>query len=220
MMQKMKTLLMALFSVMAFPSAAQENLPPSATWKDSARFYIRQLKDGAVVVRLHTRSMAIQQMRTAGDNQYATAIATVQREENRQIVEAFRTAFTFCKVYFFFADSTDALLQGKRTGFFVNDSLKIDPAIRLTENFFMVADNGNPNLKQKTYDPTQPNMSYTEPSYVNETIFLMDQNLKPLKSPFPRYGKGKFGDGSAHNYWTGNVRSLNSKLHSYFDKYY
>jgi len=217
-MQYRKTLLIALFSVITFSAAAQETPPLNAKWSDSARFYIIQLKEGAVVVRLHSRSAAIEKMKAAGNNEYANAIAVAQQAENRDIVEAFRTEFSFCKVYFFFSDSTDALLQGRRTGFLVNDSLKIDPSIRLTENFFMVADNGNPNLHQKTYDPTQPYMDYSEHSYVNETIYLMDQNLKPLKSPFPRYGKGKFGDGSAPNYWIGRVRSLNAKLLSYYNK--
>jgi hypothetical protein len=45
-MQYMKTLLMALFSVIAFPSDAQETPPLNAKWSDTARFYIIQLKEG------------------------------------------------------------------------------------------------------------------------------------------------------------------------------
>lgn len=217
-MKYIKTLLIALFPVITFSAAAQEALPQNATWKDSARFYIMQLKEGAVVVRLHSRSAAIEKLKAMGSNQYANAIAAMQRQENREIIESFRTAFTFCRVYFFFTDSTDALLQGKRTGFFVNDSLQIDPAIRLNETFFLVADKGNPTVYQKKYDPTQPDMDYSERSYLNETIFLLDQNLKPLKSPFPRYAQARFSGSSWTNYWIGKVRGLNAKLLSFYNK--
>jgi hypothetical protein len=215
-MQHRKTLLIALLAVIAFSAAGQETLPLNATRKDSARFYIRQLKEGAIAVRLHSRSAAIEKLKTMGNNQSANAIAAIQREENREIIEAFRTAFSFCKVYFFFSDSTDALLQGARTGFFVDDSLKINPAISLDEKFFMVADEGNPNLYQK-YDRTQPNIDYGERGYLNETIFLLDQNLKPLKSPFPRYAPGKLVGGTWPNYWIGKVRTLNAKLLSFYN---
>src|SRR6185295_7006048 len=104
-MKNSKAFLIALFSVITFSVTAQETLPVNATWKDSARFCIRQLKGGAILVRLHTRAEAIAKLRTIGNTRDANTIESIQQEENNEIVQAFRKEFDFCKVYFFFSDS-------------------------------------------------------------------------------------------------------------------
>src|SRR6185436_17372500 len=103
-MKIIRGFLLGIFSVITFSVAAQETPPLNATWKDSARSYIRQLKEGAILVRLHTRAAAIAKLRTMGNDRDANTIESIQREENKEIVLAFRTEFHFCKVYFFFAD--------------------------------------------------------------------------------------------------------------------
>jgi hypothetical protein len=210
--------LLVIFSVITFSAAAQETAPLNATWKDSARIYIRQLKEGALLVRLHSRAVAIAKLRAVGNTRDANTIESIQREENKEIVRAFRIQFDFCKVYFFFGDSTDAILLGKRSGFFLNDSLQIDPAISLKENFFMIAEKGNPDLQHK-YDPTQQsNQDKSERSLLNETIVVLDQNLNQLKRPFPYYAQETFPQSLISTNWAEKVKALNRKLFLFYRK--
>ncbi|MFI5135422.1 MAG: hypothetical protein ACHQD9_06180 [Chitinophagales bacterium] len=148
-MKQLKFSLLMVLLMSATLSRAQEELPKNFTWKDSARILIRNLKDGALIVRLQSRSMAISKLNELGNYSGANEIKSQQREENLEVVEAFRSSFSFCKVYFFFTDSTDALLSGKRTGYFLDDSLKVDPSISLKEIFFMIAEVGNPHRQIK-----------------------------------------------------------------------
>ncbi|MEO5673566.1 MAG: hypothetical protein ABIQ74_02870 [Chitinophagales bacterium] len=211
------TALLIVLSGFAFSVQAQEPLSSYGTWKDSASHYIIQLKGGALLVRLHSRAEAISKLRGVGSEQQATLIENIQREENKQIVEAFRSNFSFCKVYFFFADSTDVLLSGKHSGFLLNDSLQVDHGLSMKDNFFMIAEKGNPHLRVKN-DPTQPNQQQAERSYLNETIVLLDDHLKPLKAPFPFYAQEPFPTSLGTSNWKEKVRILNARLHSFYKK--
>ena len=116
------------------------------------------------------------------------------------------------------ADSTDALLQGKRSGFFLNDSLETDPSITLHENFFMIAEKGNPALPHKN-DPTQSaDGEQSERSYLNETIVIRDSRLRQMKSPFPYYAQEPFPLNVTQTNWEQKVKTLNAKLNSFYRK--
>lgn len=206
-----------IFSVIFFSSAAQETLPGNASWKDSAAFFIKQLKDGAIAVRLHSRSEAIAKLRTMGNEEDAHNIERMQREENKEIIQAFKSELKFCRVYFFFADSTDALIEGRRSGFFVNDSLQVDPAITLREKFFLIAEKGIPVLPQK-YDPTQQDPVTKDHGYLTEAIIIVDQNLKQLKKPFPHFANEPFPASLSPSDWNKKVEVLNTKLNSFYKK--
>jgi len=213
----MKTFFCLCFLLFAFASSihAQDTLPLNATWRDSARFYIRDLKEGVLVVRLQTRSKAIQQLNKEGNYAAANNILQAQRKENLETIQAFRTKFSFCKVYFFFSDSTDAWMNGRRSGYFLNDSLVIDPSIQLKENFSLLAEKGSPE-HQNAYDKTQPDLEQKEPGYLNETIVVRDKNLHMLKDPFPYYAQEPFPENVFARNWKSKVESLNRKLNNFY----
>ncbi len=81
----------------------------------------------------------------------------------------------------------------------------------------MIADKGNPHLRIKN-DPTQPNQQQEERSYLNETIVLLDDHLKPLKAPFPFYAQEPFPTSLGTSNWKEKVRILNARLLSFYKK--
>ena len=210
-----KIILTLLVLSVSFALKAQNELPPNAKWKDTAVFYIRELKEGALLFRLHSRSKAVEQLNNSGNYSQANNIVKEQREENLEIVHAFKTYFPFCKVYFCYADSTEAWLKGKRSGFLLNDSLEVDPSIVMNEKFSLLAEKGTPQ-KHAAYDRTQPQNERTEPGYLGEAIVLYDHNLRMLKSPFPSYAKESFPQNLGGASWKVKVQSLNKKLTNFY----
>lgn len=214
---KEKLLAFVALALMATAAAAQPEFPMNATWKDSAKLYIRALKEGALVVRLQSRSLAIARLRDAGNAAAANNIMVTQREENLKIVSAFRKSFDFCNVYFIYADSTDAWLLGKHEGYFLNDGLEITPSITLKESFSLLAEEGNPH-QPVAYDETRPNQETSERGYLNNAIVIYDPRLKLLKEPFPYYAQEPFPQNLAASNWSVKVQSLNKKLVSFYEK--
>lgn len=202
---------------MATAAAAQPEFPMNATWKDSAKLYIRALKEGALVVRLQSRSLAMARLRDAGDAAAANNIMVAQREENLKIVSAFRKSFDFCKVYFIYADSTEAWLRAKREGYLLNDDLEITRSITLKESFSLLAEEGNPH-QPVAYDETRPNQETSERGYLNNAIVIYDPRLKLLKEPFPYYAQEPFPQNLAASNWRAKVESLNKKLKAFYEK--
>ncbi|MFI5135239.1 MAG: hypothetical protein ACHQD9_05265 [Chitinophagales bacterium] len=109
------------------------------------------------------------------------------------------------------------MLGGKRTGYFLDDSLKVDPSISLKEIFFMIAEEGNPH-RQIKYDATQPQREQSEPSYMNGTIVIYDHQLRLLKDPFPYYAQEPFPQNLSSSNWKSKVISLDKKLQSFYKK--
>lgn len=208
---------MALFVFQMSSGYSQNEIPMNATWKDSARLYIRALKEGALVVRLQSRSMAIQQLRNSGNGETAELIIKSQREENREIVSAFRQSFNFCTVYFIYADSTEAWLSGNRSGYFLNDSLDVNPSIAMKEPFSLLAEKGTPH-QSVAYDETQPNQESSERGYLSSAIVIYDQRLRLLKDPFPFYAQEPFPQSLTSSNWKVKVEALNKKLISFYSK--
>jgi len=216
-MRNLKFSLCSLLLALIVHAQAQEELTQNMTWNDSARIMIRNLKDGALVVRLQSSSIAVAKLIQQGNNSWANDVKSQQREKNLEIVQSFHSSFTFCKVYFFYADSTDALLSGERSGFFLDDSLNINPSITLKEDFFMIAEEGNPH-RQIKFDATQPQRELSEPSYTNGSIVVYDQELNLLKDPFPYYAQEPFPQTFTSSNWKSKVISLDKKMQAFYKK--
>lgn len=198
---------------------AQYSAPMNVTWNDSARLYIKALSEGALVVRLHTRSMAIEQLAASGNADAAKKIRQEQQMENLEIAAAFRKWFSFYKVYFMYGDSTAAWLNGKRSGYFLNDSLEVDAGICLSETFSLLAEKGSPG------NPAPPNASgirheSPEQSSLSSAIILSDKKLNPLRDPFPGYAQEPFPQSLGASNWKVKAEALNRKLVKYYQRCY
>ena len=104
------------------------------------QWHIQQLKKGALVVRLKTNKMAIEALVKNGN----TALAEKKRLEtaavNLNTIRAYLTSYKFSKVYFIYSNSSDSLLNGIKENIFLDSSLQVNPSIKLTEDFYLIAE--------------------------------------------------------------------------------
>ena len=196
-------------------AAAQNELLLNNTRSDTAKYYIRELKKGALVVRLQSKSKAIEKLRAEGNHSYARTIESEQREDNLEIYQAFRQHFDFCDVYFIYAEQTDSLLRNGGKNFFLNDSLQVDPSIHLNKPFFLFAEHGTPQF-EKPSDKTQPDKQSPDESLMRQSIVILDQNLRQLKPPFPYFAHETFIKYLFDAKWRDKVIELNKKLHAFY----
>ena len=218
----MKRIFLLLLFILAFApliSIAQEALAENAAWRDSSAFYIRQLKSGVLLVRLHTHSTAIANLKASGKNDQAKKIETEQRKENESIMSAFKMEFNFCPVYFFYGDSTDAVIKKKHSGLFLNDSLQMDHSIICPPGFFMIAEEGTPVISPK-YDNTNKGKMSDQSGNVSSALVMLRSDLKPMKPPFPTYAQESFPGSLGPPNWKKRVSALNGKLISFYQKSY
>lgn len=171
-----------LFLLLPFVALAQTN-------KDVAIQQITALKGGALIVRLKTSDKSVEAYRRNGRTEVAERIIEERKAQNQKIINAFRTGFDFCKIYFIYASSTNDLLEGKK-GIFLNDTLAIDPSIELQDSFFLIAEYGAVTANMRGDEYHYKNVNKTEATSSTSTtsaLFMSDTTLVQLKEPFPFY---------------------------------
>lgn len=187
---------------------AQEKNPTydPADYKDSEQFdkfrkrktviaawQINELKEGALVVRLKTNKKLIDALNAQGNKELALEKQKEQYAINKNTLYAYKDFFTFCKVYFIFSNSSDSLMNGVRTGIFLDSNLNIDPNITLAEKFFMLAERDygyNSSIGFLPEDSARKAIEKGNP--VREmAIVLKNKYGHQLKGPFPYFIKEK-----------------------------
>ena len=150
---------------------------------------IKALKDGALIVRLKTNERSIEAYRKSGRKELAEKLVEDNQKQNQKLADAFRGFFDFCKVYFIYAKSTNALLHGA-PNIFLNDTLAIDTSIKLKEKYFLIAEYGLITTNERTDEYHYKGVYHTEASSSaasTNVIFISDTSLTQLKEPFPFY---------------------------------
>lgn len=194
--------------------------------RDKASQTLRELKNGAIIVRLKTNDKSIEAYRKAGQNETANKIIESRKLQNERIYWAFEHAFKFCKVYFIYANQTSAFLHGNNY-VFLNSHLEVDSTINFTDSSFVFCEYGSvesfSNFQDYVYSghgsrssldgevkinkqlDTVPIQTSTSPS-TTSGLFFSDKNLKQLYRPFP-YVEGVYLDNYAPS-----VRTLNNEI--------
>jgi hypothetical protein len=119
--------------------------------KEYAFNSIKELKDGAMVVRLKTNQRKIEIIErnlrntklSKGQRKRQAAIlaGTLQRRDefNKAIGAMFLDSFDFCPVYLMYDTCSRALNKGVREGLFLGKNKEVDPSIKIKEaNIFIV----------------------------------------------------------------------------------
>ncbi len=211
-----------------------------------AKRQIRQLRDGALLVRLKTAEPTIEAMEKRGFTRLAQEKIDAQREENISIMRAFNAAYNFSEVKFFYSSDSRKVLDGEYEGIFLNDKLERDSAIVLnnkknvftcelanieedTARYFShyeLVSTGNFAAKQvpRFYGGGQ-NSFYA--------MVIKDREFNQLSRPFPYYSRALFKSLSEHpghglfylplkilftQTPLGSIEGLNSKLYKYWER--
>ena len=200
-------------------TSAQKQTETLANHKDSAAYFINELKNGALVVRLKTRKKTIGLYRKSGKEKVAQKIEKEQADINRMIYESFYKHFDFCNVYFIFNHHTNTLLEEGDRNIFLGKNLTPDKETELSEKFYLFLDHGvaynqySRPVDFKKSDTAKPAGKSPTPM-LSDALVIKDQHLNQLRSPFPFYVK------IVKNYTKMDlaVKKLNERLHHYFDK--
>jgi hypothetical protein len=187
---------------------------------------LRNLVNGAVIVRLKTNQKSVEAYRNSGRAGIADKIETDRRNRNQKLHKAFKTNFHFCRVFFIYANETVEFLNGNRK-IFLNENLQHDSTIVFNDTAFVFCEYGtveqfsnfqdyqmqvperksevlNPTKPQKLFDTVQVETS-TSPATTNG-LFFSDKNLMQFQRPFP------FVEGVYLDNFDAPVRSLNRQL--------
>lgn len=74
------------------------------TDKKESYEFIQNLKKGALIVRLRINSKKVEAYRSVGNEELALKLEAQQKENNLNMLLAFKNNFTFCPVYFIYAN--------------------------------------------------------------------------------------------------------------------
>src|SRR4030095_4464828 len=184
---------------------------------------IRQLKNGALLVRLQTKEYAINALRKAGNEKIANRVESEQFVFNKALIAAFRSNFTFCPVYFFQSQHSEHLLNDHPEAVvFMDDNMKPDSSVKCISNFFLTADIGT--LEQDTatyfdrsyyaYNGIQKTYS-GGPDIGIEVFKIMDNHFVQLCDPFPYYVR-TFNYIYVKRKLTNVAKRMNKKLTKYY----
>lgn len=151
------------------------------------RWQINQLKNGALVVRLHTNKTLIEGLKKMGKADLAAQKEYETMAINKNIVMAYTRYYNFSKVYFFFSNHSDTLLKGARNGIFLDTNLVVDPKIEMKESFYLLAE------KDDAYNSSIGFVKEDTAKYVKETgnaskecaMVIKNKYGHQLKDPFP-----------------------------------
>jgi hypothetical protein len=132
--------------------------------------HLQNLKNGALLVRLPTAQNKIKSLLDIGLEKQANKVAREQQLENIKVFLAFKSAYDFSKVYFFYNLSSESIQNGNFKGHLLNENLEPDP-----------------------------NVDYSGPYYIAEfdviqttglsALVIKDKNFNLLQKPFPYYAK-------------------------------
>lgn len=155
---------------------------------------IQNLRFGALVVRLQNNQRKVDALRKVGEQNLANEVIAAAQFYNKLMIRAYTKEFKFCKVYFIYSQVSDSLLNGTRKGIFLDSTLKVNPSINMTENFYIIAEKDyvyNSSIgfvKEDTARFVKENGNRT----IDVAVVLKNKYGHQLKSPFPLYVKRAF----------------------------
>ncbi len=160
---------------------------------------INQLREGALVVRLKTKSLLINSLMKAGDIVGAEQVKLEMKATNLCVMRAYYRNYNFSKLYFIYSNSSDSLQNGIRENIFLDSSLAIDSRIKMQEKFYLIAETDN--------------LYNSSIGFVKEdTAKFVTEGGSPTLTDFPIVIKNKFGHQLKRPfpYWSG-VRIIPDK---------
>lgn len=228
-MKSLSSLIVLLLSPV-FLIAQDQNLSGNMTLEQLMEEKIRELKNGALLVRLQTKENSISALRRAGNEEQANQVEAKQAAYNKEIIAAFKSDFNFCPVYFFQSHYTEYILAGNLDEVvFVNDSLVPDPDIRCTQTVYLTAEFGplDPDTaayyEGRYYDYSKEGLSKQTSYYGGadmgfDALKIMNNQFLQLKKPFPYYVR-TFDSLPVERKLSKAVAKMNKQLTDYYKEH-
>ena len=192
---------------------------------DSKR-QIVELHNSALLVRLKQKQKSINALKKQGRVKLANKVELKQKNRNSYIIDAFKSRFDFCPVYFFYSSDSKYLRNNELDSVsFLNDSLIVDKSITLKDTIFYVAEFGHIEPEETfTYQSSvnvpanETKITYSGASDISfKAVIVKTKNFKQLKEPFPFYSKERSSSNKRANI-NAAVKKLNLILKKYYYK--
>ena len=171
-----------LFATLGATAQSGETLDPEGD-QARAEAAIKTLREGVLLVRLpsHQKKAAALQRLLDSPEVDESRKNAIRRElestlaeasyRNRRLIQAFGRYYDFSPVLFLYDTGSTAVADGQRAGMFLDDSLRIDPALGFGEEPFFFARIGY--------------TDETSSSGAADALILSDRNFGDLSDPFP-----------------------------------
>jgi hypothetical protein len=160
----MKNLVLIGFVLVHFTSFGQSK-------KALAKEHARNLKNGALLVRLYTATNKTNALLVRGREEDAVQTQRDQYYINREMYVAFKAAYKFSPVYFFYNTDSDKVRRGEFDGILLNERLFPDSTIKINPSYYYIAEMDN------------------TPGTGMYALVIKNKDFEFLEKPFPYYVK-------------------------------
>ena len=218
-----RNLFLFILALSSFNLAAQDKkVNYKKLDKANSERQIVELHDGLLLVRLFDKHKQIEGLKKAGKLKYATKLEKEQRERNTRIVYSFKNYYTFCKVYFFFSDQSKLIPENLDKVKFVNDSLEVDPNIKVEADFIYTAEFGITEPDTRVYSSEQyyengekKTKHYSGSGITLTALVFKDSSFVQLREPFPYFVREKRGTP-----FQSDIEKIVMKMNGKLERYY
>lgn len=208
---------------------------------------IEAMKRGNILVRLKTSQPKIDALKKVGKTEKAEHTAKLQREENLEIVKAFREEFNFTDVYFFYSNQSERVKNNDLKSIFLSDNLELDTSINADESkaiYVIELANIEPDTNQVfseyrdqisgSFEQQRVPTYHGSPNHSFKGFVVKTQRFEQLLRPFPYYSRFILPSIKKHpeqllfigplvipllsaTSYEASIRNLNNKLHRFYN---
>jgi hypothetical protein len=198
----------------------KKNTPPgsganssTAVLQREAVKHIKALKNGVLLIRLHTADIAIKSLQKAGNETMAADLQRQQDVQNKQLAAAFQEHFTFCPVYFFYSTDSEKVKQGELKGVLMGKDLRPDSSIAVTPENIYVSE-----ITQLEQFRSQAEQAHANnnPEVSFRALVIRNNELHQLAKPFPYFIKASSNIPPRKRSEVEMVTLLNKNLADYY----
>lgn len=235
-MHRFKTLFTLLFLTTGIITFAQSNSKGKMSDRQidqlNSERQIKQLKNGFLLVRLHTRQPLIDALNANNRQEEAKQIEIEQRNKNVEIMQAFRLYFDFCPAYFFYSNDSEKIKEGSVDAVTYIDSTGArNEDIKLPGQTFYIAEfalvekdtatfQDKPYLVETENGLEQRNRTEGGGNFGFEALVFKSAQFYQLRRPFPYYSRTLQSLPIFRRSFKRVIQRANEALHYYYNKVY
>ena len=211
--KKSSHILLFLFLFSTMYVAAQQDTIYTTAEKNRAIHAIKDIKEGALIVRLpgkHKKLQAMRQELERGkktkrkEKQYAKELWERDNFASKTM-QAFKSKYTFSSVFFVYDTAMTHIRNGARSGFLLNDSLQVDTSLTIPQG--------------PVYTLKLAYLDFENTTRIKCWI-VTDAKNKELHRPFPYYVK-LYGVGRLNLFYEGKItKEWAERIAIQFDKHF
>jgi hypothetical protein len=187
-----------LFLVFSGTSHAQVKSPAE---------HIKAMKNGTLLVRLHTKENSILMMEVQGQQERADKTFKKQLEKNKAIMTSFKNTFDFAPVLFFFSYDSENVKNKNFNEVFINEDFKIDPNLNVkdTSNIYII------DVGEVYFRRFGSHM---------KGIVILDDQFNPLPDEMPVIVRKRDAIALFRRSYPDMIIELNENLNDYYNDHY